>query len=381
MESREYALTGEWSLYRELTICLSAKLEELGIGLEDHLKFAGMFKDELQAQDVFEAVINELAATFEVDATDLLVEIGALWLEAAELRSKSLKRDAPDAGARLLTVRNFYRAARLANDAGLAVKIQRTTKLAICSGITSRQKRKAAAGTDEERKAIDAAELRKWSRELANELMEAGYPVALQAADSMDPEGLLRGQVGSRRASTIRQRVRFFRRVKLFLLARSVNGKAWPYTEITLVDYLQNALADTNTARSFPEQCAAALGFMEAAGGLAPENRPSGSQTFKNYVNHASAQLEVGADPTEKAIPLMLAAVAALEIYVMDSDNSKYLRAFAWVRLVKLWAALRWADTRGVPPRLSKLGPTGLKLLLDATKTSGAGRKVMGADD
>ena len=53
-----------------------------------------------------------------------------------------------------------------------------------------------------------------------------------------------------------------------------------------------------------------------------------------------------------RAPELHLALAALLEITVMDEEERTFVRAYAWVRLVKLWTGMRWSDTCSTPPAL-----------------------------
>ena len=52
------------------------------------------------------------------------------------------------------------------------------------------------------------------------------------------------------------------------------------------------------------------------------------------------------------------------------------MRAFAWVRLVKVWGALRSDDLGGLLPGELQRLDRGLKGMLDRTKTSGPGKRI-----
>ena len=63
------------------------------------------------------------------------------------------------------------------------------------------------------------------------------------------------------------------------------------------------------------------------------------------------------------------------EAVVVDSTSPKFVRMFAWLRLVRVWTALRFDDHRGIIPRRMVLTSTGLRGTLVRTKTSGAGKR------
>ena len=52
----------------------------------------------------------------------------------------------------------------------------------------------------------------------------------------------------------------------------------------------------------------------------------------------------------KQAPPLLLFLLGELEMVVRDSDRPLYHRAFAWYRLFRHWASLRWDDTQALLP-------------------------------
>ena len=64
-----------------------------------------------------------------------------------------------------------------------------------------------------------------------------------------------------------------------------------------------------------------------------------------------------------------------LEAAVRDLDRPLYHRAFAWYRLFRHWASLRWDDTQGLAPGSLERRARGVFALLDRTKTSGPGKR------
>ena len=59
-----------------------------------------------------------------------------------------------------------------------------------------------------------------------------------------------------------------------------------------------------------------------------------------------------------------------------DGGGAQIPRAYAWFRLVKLWGALHFSDTQGMPLSKLEMSGRGLRGVLERTKTTGAGKKV-----
>ena len=73
-------------------------------------------------------------------------------------------------------------------------------------------------------------------------------------------------------------------------------------------------------------------------------------------------------------LPIMVAG--SLELVVLDPQVLVFLRAFALVKLVKLWAGLRSDDVQGILPKAMGLDRKGLTGTINRTKTTGPGKRV-----
>ena len=66
----------------------------------------------------------------------------------------------------------------------------------------------------------------------------------------------------------------------------------------------------------------------------------------------------------------------ALELVVLDTVRPMYIRGFAWVKLLKFWASLRYDDLQWLAPASLVLTAEGLHATLPRTKTSGPGKRA-----
>ena len=117
------------------------------------------------------------------------------------------------------------------------------------------------------------------------------------------------------------------------------------------------------------------ISFYEKAGAVEIQERLSAHPLWLAAVRDAAARLAAKAPLPVKAARFPILFVTGLEDLVMDVGTPSFSRFMAWVRLVKLWAALRSDDTEGLVPRDLRLTTTGMEGLLQRTKTSGPGRK------
>ena len=79
---------------------------------------------------------------------------------------------------------------------------------------------------------------------------------------------------------------------------------------------------------------------------------------------------------TDQAPQLLLRLVGGFEAVVADSSRPLYQRAFAWYRLLRHWAYLRWDDTQGIQPSSFDRRARGLYAALEKSKTSGPGKRT-----
>ena len=152
-------------------------------------------------------------------------------------------------------------------------------------------------------------------------------------------------------------------------------GVRWPSAE-QFVAYLQARAAEP-CGRTVPASCVKSLIFVEAAGELPEQECISGHPALRNTLEELAVVLgSKDLREVKQAPQLLVAQVIAMECMVLCTAEKRYVRCFAWYKLVKLWGCLRYADTEGMPATALRLEQRGLVGRLDRTKTSGAGKKV-----
>ena len=117
-----------------------------------------------------------------------------------------------------------------------------------------------------------------------------------------------------------------------------------------------------------------ALSFMERGGGV-----PSAAALHKNPILIAAVNDIKGAGAVAmkgrgQAPRLPIQIVVALERLVMLTGAARYVRMYAWFRLVKVWGTLRFDDHRGLVPSTMSMRSDGMHGTLERTKTSGLGK-------
>ena len=83
------------------------------------------------------------------------------------------------------------------------------------------------------------------------------------------------------------------------------------------------------------------LEFVERRGGVLAEDMLSNHSLLKLSLKDLTYRLAAGAPPTKKSPLLYQVIVAAYELYVQDVSKPLYLRAYAFVKCLRVWATLR----------------------------------------
>ena len=66
----------------------------------------------------------------------------------------------------------------------------------------------------------------------------------------------------------------------------------------------------------------------------------------------------------------------AIERVVVSEEVPHVIRAYAWLKLLRHWTALRWDDTTGIRPSLFQRRARGLFMRLERSKTSGPDKAI-----
>ena len=191
---------------------------------------------------------------------------------------------------------------------------------------------------------VEQQELVRWRGELVKIIQSAQLPICEQVCLSTRPEAAISAAVGAARASTIRSRVREWKRASNYVMA--VSGCPWPKHVGFILDYLHERRLEP-CARSVPSAILKSLAFMERVGGVPDTERFSAQAVVRNTVNQFTMELETGAPPKRKAPMFLVAMISSLELAVSDRSLPIYMRGFAFYKLLKLWAACRSGDFFG----------------------------------
>ena len=218
----------------------------------------------------------------------------------------------------------------------------------------------------------DRRELDKWTTKFVGLVRGTSYPAVRAAEATGDPERSLAELLGSSRSGTVKLRLRAWLTMSRWLVV--VKGRSWPTSAADIVDYLHARMTEERK-QAFPRHLASAVRWVESRIGLVAGARWSDEVLFKRCFEKVTAEAEEGrAVKRAPRIPVMV--IAALELGVASLDVEPVLRVVMWMRLLKVYGAMRSDDLQRVRPDSVTLAENGFTAKLGRTKTTGGGKKV-----
>ena len=221
------------------------------------------------------------------------------------------------------------------------------------------------------RELAEKQERDRWLGEIRNIMKRARLPVALRSSE----EALLIRVAKGRRPNTLRKHVKTWAKASRWL--KVVHDCEWPKTASQFAEFLE-AMVEEPCARSFPESIYKTLMFLEHAGEVPEQDQLYRSPAVKNALEEAAHRLQNATmKETRKAVLLPVAVIMAWETHVVNEEAPRYPRIYAWFRLIKLWTGMRFDDTKGAPNRTMEMFDWGLKGVINRSKTSGPGKRIV----
>ena len=221
------------------------------------------------------------------------------------------------------------------------------------------------------RELAEKQERDRWVKEIKDIVKKAGLPVAKRSSE----DALMIRVAKGRRANTLRKHVKTWGKAARWLEAAF--HESWPGSPECFAEFIE-AMVEEPCAKSFPESVYKSLMFLEYAGEVSESEQICRAPAVKNALEEAALRLQsVGLKPAKKALILPVALVVAFESHVCDTGATPYSRVYAWFRLFKLWTGMRFDDTKGTPNRSIEMNDWGLKGVIDRSKTSGPGKRVI----
>ena len=242
-----------------------------------------------------------------------------------------------------------------------------------CRWKTRYDKALASAEGPEARVEAEKRELQRLADLLAEVLQAAALPAADWLASCSNPAQARMLLVGGKRPRTVRSRLRTWGRYIRWL--RLTRQRAFPQDIADLTEYVTDLVAG-GCGRSIPGEFAAALSFIEKSGSVQPENCLSTRPLWLGALRQLQVECDSRSQPVKKARMPSTAMMLALELLVVNPERPLYMRAYAWVRLIKCWCTLRWDDVQHICPSSMRLDSVCFTLEVGQSKTTGPGRRT-----
>ncbi len=235
---------------------------------------------------------------------------------------------------------------------------------------TTRRARVIGSDSAEGRAQAERQERDRWVTELIDVLRSLNAPCLAAAEASTDPHRVVRLLVGGRRVSTLRARVREWRRISQWL--RGSTGGPFFASAASFVDFLCDRL-DHGGTKSALKSSFAAVRFIEDLVDMPLEERPSQQSIVINAIKELEAQAAARRDGREKqqAQPPPTEVIRKLEHLVVDITAPSYDRLLGWWICTSVWASLRFDDHRGLTPGAIGEHPDHYSFVLSRSKTTG----------
>ena len=232
--------------------------------------------------------------------------------------------------------------------------------------------RKIVPGRMRTEKSAEDMEEEKVLMALVSELELVGAPVLQKVNMTADPERSRRALLGKYRPSTVRRYLAYWQGFRKWVMHGT---GAPPVSSAQLVDYL-HAREEEGMGASVPLSVGKSVAWFENLSGTEQSSWMSGDSFVEVVVKDLLKKLESGAPPRKRAPRMLSAFLPALEEVVMDSEIGCHLRAGAWVKLIKVWASLRFDDLAHLRSGMVKIYDGKFAGLMKRTKTTGAGKRV-----
>ena len=214
----------------------------------------------------------------------------------------------------------------------------------------------------------------RYVKRLADELLRLQAPIVRELGATVEePRGLRYLAAGNNRVSTLRKRLGDWGRIARWVNAQGTVG--FPDAG-TFLAYLE-ARASEPCGRTVLRSALDALQYMKDLGKVPPADQVASTRLAVAAVQELTAGIEGSRGVARRqANYLLVRVVMGFERAVVDEEGLRYLRVYAWLRLLKYWAALRYDDLRWLDPHKLVMRSEGLYLTLERTKVTGPGKKV-----
>ena len=225
----------------------------------------------------------------------------------------------------------------------------------------------------EERQKKELEQKETWSRELFKELKRIDAPALMHLEHCVDQKHLHLALAGRTRHNTLKRYIKTWRSFLQWLTA--VRGSLASPEIGDLVEYLFTRYEEPCGA-TVPPLIVKAVVWLERIADIDPRDRIGDSQVVCSVRDYLVEMLSKDKPPTQRAPRYPLVMMEAFEHVVEDDSQRIGFRLVAWVKLVKLWATLRWDDVQKIIPKELKFYGGRMTTILRTTKTTGPSKRV-----
>ena len=208
---------------------------------------------------------------------------------------------------------------------------------------------------------------------LVDELEKFGAPVLAELEKSLNPARARESLYGKYRVSTVRRYLAYWQGFRKWV--QHTSGREFPVSSTQLVDYLY-AREEEGMGASIPMAVMKAAAWFEKTAGVTEMEALTAGPLVQMVASELTRKLEDRSPPIKRAPRLLACFVPALEEVVMDKYEVEATRVGAWLKLLKIWASLRFDDLANIKLENLKCYDGKLTGILRKTKTTGAGKRV-----
>ena len=297
----------------------------------------------------------------EEDLLDALAQL-TCWKESME---RPFKRNRSELAKQVLFRLPFPGQASVQEE---FMKLTRTSAICILEMHTKRRQRRYRDDPADARAKRFDAERKKYTRLLAQVIIQAELPIVELVKTLDDPQAGWLHIFSARRGNTLKNRYKVWHPFRQWLEWH--RGYLYPHGVKDAIDYMQHRV-DNGCGRSVPQALQTALALIEQIGRVPEGSRISDDPLWKGHVKSWSAELAEDAPPRKPAEMYTTAIIISLELTVVCEGEPLFTRALAWVVLCMVWGAMRCDDVQAALPHRSILSNYGLRLVLGKSKTTG----------
>ena len=207
---------------------------------------------------------------------------------------------------------------------------------------------------------------------LIEELEQMRAPVLERIAGTNNPLRTRQALLGKFRPSTVKRYLAYWQGFRRW--SASITG-GMPMTSENLLNYLM-AREEEGMGASVPLSISKAVAWMGKVAGYCKEEWCDNDPLVELMVKDLLRKLESNAPPRKRAPRMLSVFIPALESLVVGEKVNPIIQVGAWIRLVKIWASLRFDDVAHLKQSMLKSYEGKLSGLMRRTKTTGAGKRV-----